>query len=194
MSSNSGNQSSSARDYNQENLEIIARILECNANEYHRILNIDENATEEDIKKSFTILAKLVHPDKNSAPGATKVFMRVNNAYIQLMKPFTSNKETRNKDQETSNFQNYNSYQNSETNYNSSPETVEDRGICHKIFSVILTIWFWSFIILSYLVNFTLLVLGGFIYLIYYGLIFSLCGLVLVALIVLFYQIIKAAI
>jgi curved DNA-binding protein CbpA len=48
---------------------------------YYKILEVDENATRVEIKKSYRSLAKKYHPDKSSSPSAAQLFNEVNEAY-----------------------------------------------------------------------------------------------------------------
>jgi tetratricopeptide (TPR) repeat protein len=57
---------------------------------YYQILGVDENASQEEIKRSFKKLAVLFHPDKN--PGNTEAeerFKEINAAYQVLSDPET---------------------------------------------------------------------------------------------------------
>jgi len=51
---------------------------------YYKILNIPNNASENEIKSSFRKLAKLHHPDKNQC-GSDDLFKQINDAYKTLM-------------------------------------------------------------------------------------------------------------
>lgn len=54
--------------------------------DYHKILQVKQNATEEEIKKSYRNLARKYHPDAN--PGnkdAEEKFKEINEAYSKLM-------------------------------------------------------------------------------------------------------------
>ena len=52
---------------------------------YYEVLNVDKNATEEDIKKSYKKLALLHHPDRNQGnPESSEKFKEVNEAYSIL--------------------------------------------------------------------------------------------------------------
>jgi DnaJ-class molecular chaperone len=54
------------------------------AKEFYRILEINENATQEDIKKAYQKLAKKWHPDKNKSPEATEKMQEINKAFEVL--------------------------------------------------------------------------------------------------------------
>lgn len=55
--------------------------------DYYRILNLDPEASESDIKKAYRELAKRYHPDVNSHPDARRCFIEVNEAYEFLIDP-----------------------------------------------------------------------------------------------------------
>ena len=50
-----------------------------------QILNLNQSASIEDIKKAFRVQAKLMHPDKNKSPNANEEFVKVNEAYEFLI-------------------------------------------------------------------------------------------------------------
>lgn len=47
----------------------------------YKILNVNENATQQDIKQSYLKLAKLYHPDKNNSSDAHEKFIEIHSAY-----------------------------------------------------------------------------------------------------------------
>ena len=55
--------------------------------DYYQILNIDKDANQEDIKKSYRQLALLYHPDKNPSPDAEEKFKQISEAYQILSDP-----------------------------------------------------------------------------------------------------------
>ena len=53
--------------------------------DYYKILEVDKNATQNDIKKSFRNLAKKYHPDLNpDDKKAQEKFKEINEAYEVL--------------------------------------------------------------------------------------------------------------
>jgi curved DNA-binding protein CbpA len=49
--------------------------------EYFKILGLEKNASQEDIKKAYRFLAKKYHPDVSSEPDADKKFIQIAEAY-----------------------------------------------------------------------------------------------------------------
>src|ERR1700724_2630021 len=58
--------------------------------DYYELLGIARTADEQEIKKAFRVLARLLHPDVSEEPGAEVRFREVSEAYEVL-----SNAETR---------------------------------------------------------------------------------------------------
>ena len=52
-----------------------------NEQDYYKILGIDRNATERDIKKAYRKLAVKYHPDRCQDENASEMFKQINNAY-----------------------------------------------------------------------------------------------------------------
>jgi molecular chaperone DnaJ len=55
--------------------------------DYYKILEIERNATEDDIKKSYRKLALKYHPDRCKEPGAEEKFKEISEAYSVLSSP-----------------------------------------------------------------------------------------------------------
>src|SRR5579875_2902225 len=55
--------------------------------DYYEVLGVSRHASEEEIKKAFSRLAKQYHPDANKEPGAEARFIEINEAYEVLSDP-----------------------------------------------------------------------------------------------------------
>ena len=53
----------------------------------YKILNVNRNTSEVDIKKTYKQLAKKYHPDLNKEPGAKDKFIEIKEAYMKLINP-----------------------------------------------------------------------------------------------------------
>lgn len=52
--------------------------------DYYKVLGVDKNATEEEIKKAYRKMALRFHPDKNKEPDAEERFKEISEAYEVL--------------------------------------------------------------------------------------------------------------
>lgn len=64
------------------------------ADDYYIILGIEEDATQDDVKRAYRKLAKMLHPDlnKNDPSGAAERFKKVKEAYEVLSNPLKREK------------------------------------------------------------------------------------------------------
>ncbi|CAF1552893.1 unnamed protein product, partial [Rotaria sp. Silwood1] len=82
--------SETKKGYTQQDLAEIKRILSKKENDYYSILNINTDATRDQIINAYRKLTLLVHPDKIDAPGATEATQKLNKARATLLKKFES--------------------------------------------------------------------------------------------------------
>ena len=54
------------------------------AKDYYKVLGVDKNASQDDIKRAYKNLAKKYHPDLNKDSGATEKFKEINEAAAVL--------------------------------------------------------------------------------------------------------------
>jgi DnaJ-domain-containing protein 1 len=54
--------------------EQLLRVLRCSKDTYYKILKLDENALEDNIKQAYRRISKIVHPDRNKDIHAKKAF------------------------------------------------------------------------------------------------------------------------
>lgn len=59
---------------------------------YYKILNINNNATDKEIKKAYKTLVLKYHPDKNNGKTSGNKFELITNAYHILIDPYTRGK------------------------------------------------------------------------------------------------------
>jgi len=75
------------RAYTEEQVRIVQQVLrakEGGRGAHYRVLTLEENCSEAQIKKAYRKLSLKVHPDKNSAPHADEAFKAVGLAYATL--------------------------------------------------------------------------------------------------------------
>ena len=88
FNSSSNNYSSSHKNYNNSSSSYVRyfRLSELNDNNPYNCLEINENASEEDIRKAYKKLILLNHPDKGGDPDK---FNKIHEAYQILSNPLT---------------------------------------------------------------------------------------------------------
>jgi DnaJ homolog subfamily B member 12 len=79
------------RTYTPEQADVAQRVLKNKQHggraAHYRVLQLDRNCTDADIKKAYRKLALKLHPDKNAAPHAAEAFKAVGLAYATLSDP-----------------------------------------------------------------------------------------------------------
>lgn len=77
---------SSGQGYTEEQLDGVQRVIRSSRSHYET-LGVQQNASEEELKRSYRKLALRFHPDKNHAPGATEAFKAIGRAFAVLSNP-----------------------------------------------------------------------------------------------------------
>lgn len=62
---------------------------------YYKILGLDEDASENEIRRKYRQLAKKLHPDHNTSHNAQEQFILVNEAYVGILEYRKNEKEYR---------------------------------------------------------------------------------------------------
>lgn len=79
------------RSYTQEQADVAQRVLrnkqQGGRGAHYRVLQLERNCSDADIKKAYRKLALKLHPDKNAAPHAGEAFKAVGLAYATLSDP-----------------------------------------------------------------------------------------------------------
>ncbi|KAI9321046.1 hypothetical protein BX666DRAFT_1913955 [Dichotomocladium elegans] len=78
--------SPSEKKYSKDQVAAVKKIMACGT-DYYKVLSLDKNCTEVEIKKSYRKLALQFHPDKNNAPGADEAFKLISKAFTVLSDP-----------------------------------------------------------------------------------------------------------
>ncbi len=80
------------RKNSKEDKEFRRLLQDSSLPDYYKILEVPHNATLEEIKKQYRIMAKKIHPDKNKEEKSEEAMVQINKAYEIL-----SNEELRKK-------------------------------------------------------------------------------------------------
>ncbi|KAL3319557.1 hypothetical protein Ciccas_001763 [Cichlidogyrus casuarinus] len=68
--------------FTKNQTDSIRKIL--STKDHYQVLGVAKDASVDDIKKAYKILARKYHPDKNTAPGATDAFKKIGRAMETL--------------------------------------------------------------------------------------------------------------
>ncbi|KAF9151312.1 hypothetical protein BG015_006834 [Linnemannia schmuckeri] len=74
------------REYTPEQVAAVKKIRS-SGGDFYKVLGINKDASDAEIKKAYRKLALQMHPDKNSAPGADEAFKIVSKAFTVLSDP-----------------------------------------------------------------------------------------------------------
>lgn len=75
------NQGKHDREYTPAQIAAVNRVRKCRVSDYYAILDVEKPSNEAEIRKAYRKLALVMHPDKNSAPGADEAFKMVSKAF-----------------------------------------------------------------------------------------------------------------
>ncbi|KAG0196100.1 hypothetical protein BGX28_000136 [Mortierella sp. GBA30] len=74
------------REYTPEQVAAVKKIRS-SGGDFYKVLGINKDASDSEIKKAYRKLALQMHPDKNGAPGADEAFKIVSKAFTVLSDP-----------------------------------------------------------------------------------------------------------
>lgn len=78
---------SEKRSFTPAQKAAVDRVRKCRTYDYYAILDIESTCTDGEVKRAYRKLALIMHPDKNSAPGADEAFKLVSKAFQILSDP-----------------------------------------------------------------------------------------------------------
>jgi DnaJ family protein B protein 12 len=73
-SNRSHNQGRQDREYTPAQQAAVNRVRKCKPTDYYGILDLESPSSDSEIRKAYRKLALIMHPDKNTAPGADEAF------------------------------------------------------------------------------------------------------------------------
>ncbi|KAJ9601899.1 Chaperone protein dnaJ [Cladophialophora chaetospira] len=79
---------------------VVNRVLNCPDLDFYKVLDLEESAKTEEIRRAFKELSILTHPDKSEVPDTTKAFQRISEA-CQILSQRATRREY---DQNRSNY------------------------------------------------------------------------------------------
>ncbi|AOA61797.1 Co-chaperone for Hsp40p [Komagataella phaffii CBS 7435] len=74
----------SEKEYTKDQEELVVKLLRIDRTDYYKILFVEKNATDVEIKKSYRKLAIKLHPDKNKHPNSAEAFKKIAKAFEVL--------------------------------------------------------------------------------------------------------------
>ncbi|KAF9926434.1 hypothetical protein BGZ67_008102 [Mortierella alpina] len=74
------------REYTPEQVAAV-KAIRSSGGDFYKVLGINKDASDSEIKKAYRKLALQMHPDKNGAPGADEAFKIVSKAFTVLSDP-----------------------------------------------------------------------------------------------------------
>ncbi|KAG0169520.1 hypothetical protein DFQ28_003598 [Apophysomyces sp. BC1034] len=74
------------KKYSPDQANAVKEVLQCGT-DYYKVLKLDKDCSEVQIKKQYRKLALQFHPDKNNAPGADEAFKLISKSFTVLSDP-----------------------------------------------------------------------------------------------------------